>query len=168
MSEPDARKRLIDYLIAQSTADLAAVSWGPVLLCAAVLALARTHWMTLQLFTVASALIGVLMMPVFVVLLRRRQLMARDVPQAVIDAHVARRRGRQGSWMQRSRALVARFETVVSTPLLFLVVGAALVRTLLTANLITFLLALSLARAAVFLYTGPSRRGLPQPPEIGG
>jgi hypothetical protein len=168
LSEEDARKRLLDYLIAQATADLAAVSWMPVILCAGLLALARTAVMSLAVLCAVAALIGVFLLPVLVVMRRRRALLAPDVPRSTIDAHVALRRARQGSALQRHRALVARLEHGVTTPLMFLVLAAAVVRSLLTANAVALLLALSLTRGAWFLYGGPSRRALPQPPEIGG
>ena len=157
------RRWLIGYLDKQLCADLAVVSWVPCFV-AALLAAAGLHGaLGAKGAGVGGAVLAMLLVPVAAVLGKRAKLRGATVWMQTIVSFARVRHARQATLLARKRALVARLEDAITTPLLFLAIAAAGYESWSTGSLAGGALAAWLAYVAQALYLGPSRRALENP-----
>jgi len=145
------RERLLHYFSLQLTADLAAAAWLPIALAGGWVGLRRPA--ALALVVAASAL------PAAAVAVRIARFRAGPSIADVL-AFARLRLARQTTPLYVHRHGVARFEVLVTNPLLFTLLTLAAVR---AGDAAGVALAVALMAASAVLFLGPSRRLLPNP-----
>lgn len=157
------RVAVVEYLRQQLTADIAVTAWTPTALIAVLLLLRGLPSLTRRRTVILVSLITILLVPVLVVTGRIMQLSGPAVAPARILERVADRAEREQSFMHRHRADVARVETYVTNPILFVLLLGAMARSIRLRSMPGVLLSLGLMITSWNLYLGPSRRRLPDP-----